>query len=357
MYHITIKNKIIKSIPLLAYLNGVKSLRKTIKIYCDINFKFSNYKNGEKDIYIDKNTINIFRKSFCKLIWTQNESSQIAFDFLDSKIREKSIKLEKDKISRNSPILICVVKDDLMRVKMSIEHYRRIGIKNFVYLDNMSKDGTKEFLENQNDVDLYECSDKYTTLRREAWINKIIAHYGFDRWYLCVDSDEIFVYENMEQISIEKYISHINREKNRRIRALLIDMYSKKPLFSNEKGVENIRERFCYFDKDSYYIKNTYKYDGIVGGPRQRISPEKSFMLTKYPLFYFKKGDLQCCSHFQFPYKYNCDIPCSTGLLHYKFLENDLEKYIERAELGNYANGSEEYKKYVEHYKSNKIFL
>ena len=77
-------------------------------------------------------------------------------------------------------------------------------------------------------------------------------------------------------------------------------------------------------------------------------------MLTKYPLFYFIKGDIQCGSHFQYPFSPNCGVPCTTALLHYKFLKSDLEKYMDRVKLGNYANGSEEYKKYIEVYNKGK---
>ena len=77
-------------------------------------------------------------------------------------------------------------------------------------------------------------------------------------------------------------------------------------------------------------------------------------MLTKYPLFYFIKGDIQCGSHFQYPFSPNCGVPCTTALLHYKFLKSDLEKYMNRVKLGNYANDSEEYKKYIEVYNKGK---
>lgn len=41
-------------------------------------------------------------------------------------------------------------------------------------------------------------------------------------------------------------------------------------------------------------------------------------------------------------------------LLHYKFMNGDMVKYIERAKSGNYASGSLEYKTYLERLQSGK---
>ncbi len=348
-----IRDLIIRKIPFLAQLNGLKNVKRTLSISKDIKKAFNEYQEKENEIIMTNEVKDIFKKSFINFIWAQSKDSEIAFSFLNSVIRPIKENIKIDKIQRNSPILICIVKDDLQRIEMSLKYYRQMGIKNFVYVDNMSTDGTFEYLLEQPDIDLYKCETPYTTQNREAWINRIIAHYGFNHWYLCVDSDELFVYDNMEEISIEGYISKLGK-KNRRVRALLLDMYSKDAIF---KDTENIQEYYCYFDCDTYTHKSTYKLEAVTGGPRQRVffeNSKKKFMLTKYPLFYFIKGDIQCGSHFQYPFSPNCGVPCTTALLHYKFLKSDLEKYMDRVKLGNYANGSEEYKKYIEVYNKGK---
>ena len=275
---------------------------------------------------------------------------------MDAEIIPEKENFNVSNIKKELPILICPVKNDLDRVKMSIEYYRSIGIKYFAYIDNLSTDGTLEYLKEQPDVNTYICKTKYTTLNREAWINRIISYFGLNRWYLCVDSDELFVYEDMENIDIETYIKNIDISKNRRVKSILLDMYSKYSIFNKEIPNDKIRDYYCYFDIDSYYQINTYKLDMIKGGPRERVffkDKNNSNNSTKYPLFFFKKGDIQGCSHFQFPYKPNCNTICTTALLHYKFLYSDLAKYVERVKLKNYSNGSSEYKRYIEAYENN----
>lgn len=344
-----VKDTVIRKVPFLAQLNGLKNIKKTLGISKRIEKNYNEYEKNANEITMTDEVKKIFKKSFINFIWAQPKDAEIAFSFLTSKIIPIKEKIKIEEIGNKTPILICIVKDDLQRIEMSINYYRKMGVKNFVYVDNMSTDGTFEYLLKQPDIDLYKCETPYTTQNREAWINRIIAHYGFNHWYLCVDSDELFVYDKMEEININEYISKLGK-KNRRVRALLLDMYSKEPIF---KETENIQEYYCYFDGDTYEHNSTYKLETVTGGPRQRVffeNSQKKFMLTKYPLFYFLKGDIQCSSHFQYPFSPNCGVPCTTALLHYKFLKSDLQKYMDRVKLGNYANGSEEYRKYIEVY-------
>ncbi len=348
-----VKDAIIRKIPFLANLNGLKHPIKTISISKKVKKDFEDYKEDKNQISMKDDVKEIFKRSFIKFIWAQSKDSEIAFSFLTSIIKPVRENIKIEEIGNKTPILICIVKDDIQRIEMSLNYYRKMGVKNFVYVDNMSTDGTFEYLLKQPDIDLYKCETPYTTKNREAWINRIIAHYGFNHWYLCVDSDELFVYDKMEEMTIDEYISKLGK-KNRRVRALLLDMYSKEAIFQE---TDNIQGYYCYFDGDTYEHKSTYKLEAVTGGPRQRVffeNSNKKFMLTKYPLFYFIKGDIQCGSHFQYPFSPNCGIPCTTALLHYKFLKSDLQKYMDRVKLGNYANGSEEYKKYIEVYNKGK---
>lgn len=342
------KNKILKNFPFLSKLNGFKNLKKTLLDIKKIKETLI-YNNISLDtISISKDNFNVFKKSFLKFVWSQPEDSDLPLLFFDAKIRPISSKIDFDSLSDFDPILICVVKNDIDRIKVLFNHYRKLGVKGFVFVDNISTDGTLEYLSEQDNVDLYVCDTPYTTKNREAWINRIIGHYGFNKWYLCVDSDELFVYENYEKNDISEFVKKL---KKRRVLSFLLDMYSKEYLFAEDIKSNEIIKRYCYFDTDSYIHKTNYKMEIISGGPRQRVFLENSnntFMLTKYPLFYFKKGDIQCCSHYHYPYKDNFGFECKTALLHYKFLRSDLDKYLERAKKGNYANGSSEYKKYAE---------
>lgn len=257
-----------------------------------------------------------------------------------------NIKCEKKTpIKEGKPILICPVKNDIVRMIKFMDYYRKNGVKNFVIIDNHSDDGTFEFLMEQDDVTVMRIRDTYTTDRREAWINRIIAYYGFDRWYIVVDSDELLSYPGIEEHGIDDLISYAESNSRYRMRAIMVDMYSENALCKLNEDSDYF-EQCCYFDTDTYQEAFSDILDIIIGGPRGRVFNDPAY-LTKYPVFKFEKGDIQGKSHFQFPYKKNKNIPCELCLLHYKFFPGDLEKIESRVRSGNYHNGSIQYSKYL----------
>lgn len=76
-------------------------------------------------------------------------------------------------------------------------HYRKLGIKKFIMIDNASSDGTMKFLMKQRDAEVYRVNEKFQSSVKEGWINQIFALYGFHRWYLIVDADELITWPQL----------------------------------------------------------------------------------------------------------------------------------------------------------------
>ena len=253
--------------------------------------------------------------------------------------------IRKVDFKNSNPILITMQKNDLYRIKKFLDHYRGLGVNQFAIIDNMSDDDSRKNLAEQTDVTLFVAELPYTTDRREAWINRVIAYYGFDRWYIIVDIDELLVYQGMECHQLEEVFSFAKRKKIKRFRSLLLDMYAKE-ININDKHSEDPYSEYIFFDSDGYRMKACTQMDAVEGGMRARVF-KKNQLLTKYPLIFFEKGDVEGKSHFLYPYIRNIDIPCYLALKHYKFLTSDICKYRKIAEDGNFYNGSEEYKQYL----------
>ena len=288
-------------------------------------------------------------KKWNKAIYSDLNLYSIAELFAKAKIKI----LKEIELNDSDLVLICVEKNDIVKIKEFIKHYRSIGVNKFIFLDNNSNDGTKEYLLNQDDVILLETKEKYSSPRRVAWINRIIAHYGDNRWYIVVDSDELLVYSDYENKSINEVIDYCINKKYVRARALLVDMYAKKEYYVNGNK-EEFMKNCVFFDTDSYYSEKNIKFMYILGGPRSRVLKTNA-CLTKYTLFYFRKKDVFINSHLMFPYKDNLNKECVLILKHYKFLPNEIKKYIENAKNENYYNKSEEYKKYLEYMSHNEL--
>lgn len=303
---------------------------------------------GLDDQKLSQKECNIWKKGLLYYALSSPRGARkIADNFCKCRIR--TIK-EGEMFFENSPILLCVVKDDLERIKLSYEHHKKIGVKNFIYIDNGSTDGTLEWLLEQGNVFVYQTFDTFIMWAKVAWISKVIQHFGFDRWYLIVDSDELFVYPDCENRTIEEYVAYMNKKKISRALSFMLDMYSTSRLFETENNENNILEKNRYFDGDSYRIESCLHYQKIIGGPRQRIFAKKGGMemlQNKYPLIFYRKGDIYRY-HYASPYRENFVEECTSVLLHYKFLQGDYAKYLGIVERGNYANGSRLYKDIIE---------
>lgn len=285
--------------------------------------------------------LNDWKNAFKKYI---NIGSKTSFDVCSSFFKIKLNIKKKSKVSLNDcdPIVIFMVKDDILRTQMIINYYRKIGVKLFAVIDDASTDGTYDYLIKQPDVDLYTTDIPYTTNIRQARINRIIDMYGFNKWYLIIDSDELFTYPNYEEIPINQYISNL---KTKTVKSLLLDMYSKDGLFLEISNYKDITKKFKYYSL-GYFYKRNIKGKFIIGGKRSQEFNEK-FTTSKISLVNFKKGMIMSNSHCMYPYYYNFE-DATTILRHYKFIKTDIDRIKERVKNNSFNNCSKEYRKYLE---------
>lgn len=303
------------------------------------------------EMYTNKADKLIWKKAFASLsIFTDKRGIELAKEFYGSNIKVVN---ENQDPSVQSVVLICVTKNECENLKKIYEHYTKLGINSFVLIDNDSNDGTLDYFSKIDNVNIYSVKDTYTSIRRQAWINKVMSRYGFNKWYIVVDSDEYLAYNNCEEHDIRDVIQFCENNKIHRMQALMVDMYPKKIIFDN-KDIDFLKE-FCYFDFNTYSLsqgRESLLLNCYQGGIRSRLfsngKDDSKPWLTKYPLLFLEPGDIQYQSHMSFPFYKNFESKNYLVLRHYKFLPTDLEKYQERVRLGNFAGGSEEYKKYVE---------
>ena len=285
--------------------------------------------------YLSKEDFNVWKCSMCSMIkedWLKGHWGfvlrKIIFSFCMSPFK---IIRKTDPCDKNNPIVTLCVKNDIKRIKMLVDHYRTLGVVKFAVMDNGSNDGTFEWLLDQPDIDLYQCMKPYQTYVKEGWINRIISYYGFDRWYIVTDSDEIIVYCNMETESLSNLTKRMDNLGLKRAKALTLDTYCKTSSF---KKSENIRNDYKWIDSDSYEEiicdLKTYRIKRFIGGPRYRLM-KSMIPLDKHPLVYWDKGTVSDNAHYQFPHDLIDESPCYLGILHYKFIDIDLEEYKNRA--------------------------
>jgi len=248
-------------------------------------------------------------------------------------------------IADGFPIIVCLQKDDVTRVQAFVKYHRSIGFRYFAFIDNGSADGSFEWLHNQDDVFLFRTEEPYTSANRDAWINRVLAYFGDNRWYAVLDSDEFLSYEDCENKNIDQVISYLKSKKIMRARSMMLDMYAKDGYFERGNRGDFLTES-VYFDSATYTTAPWDCHVILSGGPRKRLFNTNA-TLTKYPLFFLSDGEVLYQAHAMFPLWKNLNSPCFLVIRHYKFLPGDKLKFEKIAKDGKYYGGSIEYKQYV----------
>ena len=244
-----------------------------------------------------------------------------------------------------APVIVVVVKDDLERMKLFYEHYRNLGVRKFVVIDNNSTDGTREFVMGQPDTREYLVTESFQTQKKEAWIDKVLALTGYNRWYVVVDSDELLDYVGSEQLRIDDFIRQNTANGAIRLQGYLVDMYSKAPLFSEQCEYQDIPKVFSMFDVDSYQEPRPNQ---IYGGPRNRLFGLDDLLLSKQSIFFFVSKMLYRDCHYMYVPKMKQCEDMTFVLRHYKYLATDKPIYENRVKEQCYYNNSIEYRQIME---------
>ncbi len=309
------------------------------------------YKKGELS-YLSGEDFLVWKKAMLRML---KEYCSAGYNF---RIRQVIYTFAKSKIevirktapcSEDNPIVVLCVKNDLKRIQMLVDHYRMLGIEKFAFMDNGSDDGTFEWLMEQPDIDLFRCYEAYQTAVKEGWINRIVSHYGFDRWYIVTDSDELMVYQGMEEHPLFDLTQLLIQRGSKRVKGLTLDTYAAGKLFGKS---DNIRGDYRWIDADTYQeidaIAGKQQIKRFVGGPRFRLM-KSTITLSKYPLVYWEKGTISDSAHYQFPHELINASPCLVGILHFKFIDRDLAEFKKRAsKKSGFSTGGRVYKQYMD---------
>ena len=298
----------------------------------------------------EKNMLTMLRE-YCKEEF-QSPIIKVVYTFPKAKIEV----INKRQTPDPGEIIVALcVKNDLERLKMLVEHYRKLGICRFAFLDNGSTDGTFEWAGEQPDIDLYRTYDTYQTNVKEGWMNRLVSHYGFNRWYVVTDSDELVSYVGMEEHPLSDVVDHAERHGIKRFKSLTLDMYADASVFT---GVGDLKRDFCWMDADSYRHNTatilSTKTEVYSGGPRSRVMGSDA-PLQKYPLIYVDEGMVIADAHYQYPFREPLKEPIYLAIQHYKFTEGDLKTYQDRSgSAGGFYKKGIFYKAYMDAYRENK---
>ncbi len=254
-------------------------------------------------------------------------------------------------------VVLVVVRDGRPYVRSFVEHYRSLGAKHLVFLDNGSTDGTVEALRRYENVTVF-C----TTLPFKRYglsMRKYLAErFGLGRWTLNVDVDELFVYPYMDVVGLKSLLGYLNDNSYNAVVTSVLDMFTEEALSDVAgEGDEPLRERHRFYDP-SEVSEEAYESVGDVGnvlanpdvpilrGGIRRALFGLNPLLIKHPLILLdgKLKPMDLSEH----WVGDARLADFTGvLLHYKLLNGLYAAVRREVESRNYPNRWGKYDRYL----------
>jgi hypothetical protein len=290
----------------------------------------------------------------------------------------------RNQSSRGIPVL-CPVRDEITFLPGFLDHYRKMGVSRFLFIDNDSRDGTTEYLLSQQDCLVFHTADSYRAANYAVlWINQIIECLEIGGWLIQVDVDEHLVYPDIENVQIQRFCQSVEEAGFDCVNAAMIDMYPRGSFLetSVEPG-QNPSDVMEWFDADYIFREWPMRpwdrragFDlQVLGGPRCRllstldgearhgavwytianqvdrivdliplslvptlakIAPREMPALQKRPINFVKPGFHYLNSHAGTNVEVASDM---SALLHYKFCGELKRRFAMKSEGNHYRRG------------------
>jgi glycosyltransferase involved in cell wall biosynthesis len=184
------------------------------------------------------------------------------------------------------------VRNEAIRLPWFLDHHRKLGIAQFLIVDNASDDGTTEYLRAQPDVSLWTTAASYKASRFGVdWLTWLQMRHGHGHWCLTADADEILIYPYWDSRDLHALTGWLDRQGRPMLGAMMLDMYPQGPVADHPYHAgDDPFDTLCWFDSANYGIQIQQPMGNlwIQGGPRARKffgeDPRRAPTLNKTPL-------------------------------------------------------------------------
>jgi Glycosyl transferase family 2 len=248
-------------------------------------------------------------------------------------------------------LVISVVRNGELYIKSFLYHYRSMGVKHFVFLDNGSTDQTLEMLCGQEDVSVLQTDAPYNKF--ENTMKRYLAQrFSPGRWNLCADIDELFDYPFSNSLRLRDFLRYLNENRYTAVVAQMLDMFSETPLPEVESTPNDLlTDKYIFYDisclEKEDYLWSRRSNPNIKmhwGGIRKLVFGTVNG-LTKSPLVLMDGKVKPFITWHHAKGARMADISCL--LMHYPFVSSFYEKVEDAVRTGRYGmRVTDEYKMY-----------
>ena len=162
-------------------------------------------------------------------------------------------------------LVICVVRNGESYVRPFMAHYRALGARHIVLLDNGSTDGTLDLLRGYDDVTVLQTDAPYE--RYENTMKRYLAErFSRGRWNLIADIDELFDFPYSDRLSLRAFLRYLNRHEYTAVVAQMLDLFADQPLSASPLSPDgDLASSHRYYDV-SDIIKGDHRLLKTPGG-------------------------------------------------------------------------------------------
>lgn len=244
-------------------------------------------------------------------------------------------------IARQGVIVVMTLRNEITRLPYTLAHYRNLGVRHFLIVDNDSTDGSAQYLAEQGDVSLWRTAQSYRAARFGLdWMTWLQIRYAHERWCLMVDADELLIYAHHDRRDLDDLTGWLETQGRDVFGAHMLDVYPKGPL-SEQSYIpgQNPMEVLQWFDAGPHRVRRQAPLGNlwVQGGVRERVffqgRPRRAPTLNKIPLVRWSRryAYVNSC-HSALPARLNHGYDGPEGeapsgvLLHTKFLPEIVAK-------------------------------
>lgn len=262
-------------------------------------------------------------------------------------------------IGAADPVVVAVARNERVLVPYFLAHYRSLGVRQFVMVDNMSTDGTLEYLQAQDDVVLYRTDTEYKHSHYGvAWQQALMAAHCAGKWALLADLDEFLVYPHCESLSLQEQLLELARAGHNAAVVGMVDMYPQGPLAQADFSKAAPFALAPCFDADPlvhwklgaghYGAQATWlsaaRHRLIADSAPNQYTSQKVALLRYHPGVRLAEG-LHYASGLKVAEK------SRLWFAHFKYHAGFRSKVIEEVDRAQHYNEAEEYRKYLDFWR------
>jgi hypothetical protein len=258
------------------------------------------------------------------------------------------------KLLKGQLFVVSVLRNEMTMLPHFLDHYRSMGVKTFIIVDNLSDDGSREYILDQPDVVLYSADTDYNKSHYGViWQQAVLSNHCLNKWALIADIDEFLVFPDMENQNLATYLQRVDEDGYDCVRTDMVDMYPCGDLKMADFKEGKPFELAPYFDRDPIrrynFSSGIYSnHTSSVSNLRHRLDVKAApynYTSQKYALVKYKPW-----------MKFSEGLHDSDGVkvadkpvffAHFKYNSGFKEKSLIEIERGQHYNNAIEYRQYL----------